>query len=93
MTMDHACTVLRGCARDCASKLRPEAFPAPKRDDGDVVVPKPFAPCAFLVETAHGHRELWPQALDELDDEPLGAARVQAQDDLQDVGAIVIHLL
>ena len=93
MTMDDARTVLRGCARDCTSQLWPKAFPTPERDDVDVVLAKPFAPCAFLVETAHSHRELWPQALDELDDEPLRAARVQAEDDLQDIGTIAVHLL
>ena len=59
---------------------------ASKCGDTDVLLPQPFPPAAFLVQATDGHRQLRTKPSDELDDEPLGSAGVEAQDHLKHVG-------
>ena len=51
-----------------------------------------FAPGAGLVEAADRHRHLRLEPANDLEDEPFGSARVEAEDDLKDAGSRAGHV-
>ena len=63
-----------------------ETGTALERRDLDPALDELVRPRPGIVQATHGHRDLRMQSLRELDDEPLGAARIQTEDDLQHAG-------
>ena len=83
MAMYDVDAMARRHARERAAEHRPEPVPTPQRGDVDLVT-KALAPTAFLVEATDRHRDLGPQTLHQLDDQPLGASGIQTENDLED---------
>ena len=91
MTVDHLGTVPRRDPGDGVTELRLKAVAARQRGDADILAAEPFAPAAGLVQTANGHRKLRPEASHDFDDETLGSAWIEAQDDLKHVERTAWH--
>src|SRR4051794_29537155 len=83
MTVDDAGAMFSCNACNRPPEPRLEALFSPKRGHSDVLAAERFAPTAFFIQAAERHRQLRIQPFDELEDESLRPARVQAENDLE----------
>ena len=84
MAVNDLCVVLRGRPGDRATQRWSEAARAVKGSDFNAVSADRAGPCPFIVQAADRHGNLALKARHHLQHQAFGAARVQAQDDLQD---------
>jgi hypothetical protein len=60
-----------------------EPWSAVERLDCNSLAAKIVSPDSRFIQTAHRHRHVAPQPLNDLDHQPLGTAGVQAEHDLE----------
>ena len=89
MGVDHGRVVPAGEVRHAAAEHRPEPAAALERHDLDAVRFELSRPDAGIVKTTHHRRSAILQSARQLDHQPLRAARIEAQHNLQD--ARLVH--
>ena len=92
MAVDDGGVLRAGKPGNPVSEAGMEAGRAAKRRDLDALPAQLGAPRPFNIQAADGHRELWLQASDDLDDQALGSTGMKAEDDLKDA-RLVDHAL